>query len=360
MIPVAGHRRAALVYLFVLAGMTRFAPSQQAPEESLHGNLSTAREASQHLDPMAAQKRCRDLRGLTLTPSIIGLPTNGAYISRSSLTTSGGKSFCKVLGGIRPVDVSASDIHFEVNLPSEWNEKAVHYGGAVLDGSLDYSRGLKQPTLGPPHVMTPLQQGYVTLGSDSGHHKRYVLLPDYLNLFNASFAANDEELHNFSQDALKKTHDVAAAIISRHYGVSPRYWFFLGSSTGGHEALAVVQRWPKDYDGVMCGYPSWNGAELLLQFIRTAQALYAKGGFLPGRSTHLLQKTVLDACDALDGVKDGIVSDITSCHFDPSELLCSAKKRRGCLSRTQLRTVQTFASTQSTVQSLWRGIDGGS
>ena len=293
---------------------------------------------------------------MEIPASAIGLPTLGAHVWHTKMQHRGGAAFCRVLGGIKSPDLQAQDIRFELNLPTMWNGKAVHFGGAVFDGSLEYSDGVKQPTIGPKSGPTPLQRGYATFGSDSGHHKHHLLLPDVINVLDGSFGANSEERRNFAQDALKKTHDTAVALLRLRYGQLPVRTFFLGSSSGGHEALEVVQRWPNDYDGVMSGYPSWDGLELVLQFIRTSQALYAKGGFLPKSSTRLLFRSALKTCDALDGINDGLISDLRDCHFDPATLLCSVHGQRGCLSSQQLQTVQTFATPQETVEPVGNGI----
>ena len=293
---------------------------------------------------------------MTFPSTAIGLPTNGAFVSKASEKQSGSTPYCRVLGYIRPVDPTARDIHFEVNLPDNWNGKAVHFGGAVFDGALGYSDGLKQPTIGIKRGPTPLQRGYVTFGSDSGHHKHHLFLPDIINLIDSSFGANQEESHNFTQDALKKTHDVAVALTQQRYRRAPLRTFFLGSSSGGHEALVVAQRWPKDYDGVLSGYPSWDGMELVLQFIRTSRALYAKGGFLPRSATTLLAKSVLKECDKLDGLQDGLIADVDDCHFNPATLLCSPNVNKACLRPTQLATVQTFATEQKTTMPLANGV----
>ncbi len=95
---------------------------------------------------------------------------------------------------------------------------------------------------------------------------------------------------------------------------------------------------------------------MALEFIRTSRALYAKGGFLPRSSTKLLARSVLQACDKLDGVQDVLVSNVSACHFDPASLLCSVSPRGGCLTAQQLLTVQTFATEQRTTIPLARQI----
>ena len=266
--------------------------------------------------------------------------------------------YCKVLGGVRPVDPSAQDIRFEVNLPTHWNHKAVQFGGGVFDGWLGRTtNGLNRTVVSVASEPGPLARGFATFGGDSGHHKHYLLLPDVVNAVNASFALNAEERRNFAQDGLKKTHDAALAIITRGYGTPPSRMFFLGGSTGGREAYFVVQRWPEDYDGVLGAYAGWDQIELDLQFVRVSQAIYAKGGFLPKSKTTLLARSVLQACDAQDGLQDGIIGNVDACHFDPTTLLCPPQgKRKHCLTPQQLKTVETFATEQKTAQPLWNGV----
>lgn len=310
--------------------------------------------------PLQAQQTCNSLKALQIPASTIGLPTTGATIdSAKTMPARKGNTgpFCLVRGRIHPVDPAAQDIRFQVNLPKAWNGKAVHFGGGAFDGYLGETNGLKQPTLAIHSDLTPLARGFATFGSDSGHHKHYILLPDILNAVNARFALNMEERRNFARDGLKKTHDAAVAVIQAHYGTPPQRMFFLGGSTGGREAYFVVQRWPTDYDGVLGAFAAWDQVELDLQFIRVSQAMYAPGGFLPRALTKLLARSVMDACDKLDGLADGIISNPSACHFNPVTLLCSSTQPKGCLTPQQLHTVQVFASEQRTDVPLWNGVE---
>ena len=307
--------------------------------------------------PQDPQHACKSVATFKIPAASIGLPTNGATTSSAKLVHDERGEYCKVLGRILPVDPSAQAIRFEVNLPTMWNHKAVHFGGGLFDGWLGATNGLKHVAVSIASQPGPLQRGFVTFGGDSGHHKHYLLLPDVVNTVNASFAKDLEERRNFAQDGLKKTHDAAMAIVERRYGVRPERMFFVGGSTGGREAYFVAQRWPDDYDGVLGAYAGWDQVQLDLQFIRVSQAMYAKGGFLPKSATQLLSQSVMQQCDALDGAKDGIIANIAGCHFDPATLLCPAGKvGKHCLTSQQLITVQTFATEQKTAQPLWHGV----
>ncbi len=320
----------------------------------LIGRGQTSSLAGQGLSSKAA---CHALQGMTIEAVSIGLPTTGAYVRSTKLVWEQQSEFCKVFGGIRPVDPAAQEIRFEVNLPSAWNGKAVQFGGGGFDGWLAATSGLDSSMVSRASAPGALARGFATFGGDSGHHKHYLLLPDALNAVNASFALNTEERRNYAKDGLKKTHDAAVAIMERRYGKRPGRMFFLGGSTGGREAYFVVQRWPEDYDGVMGAFAGWDQVELDLQFVRVSQAMYAKGGFLGSAQTKLLAKAVMSTCDGLDGVTDGIIANVTACHFDPKTLLCPAGVRSShCLTSQQLHTVDTFATEQRTATPLWHGV----
>ena len=314
-------------------------------------------------DTHAAVHACADLRGHNIPAEDIGLRTRGGIVLAARDVRKDGGGYCRVLGQIRSIDPVADPIRFEVNLPETWNGKALQFGGGAFNGYLRETDGRGNTVVADKGQPTPLARGYATFGSDSGHHKHYLLLPDAFNLVNADFGLNDEERNNFASDGLKKTHDVAMALIKARYGSVPKRMYFIGGSTGGREALKVVDRWPDDYDGVMAAYAAWNQIETDLQFIHISQAMYAKGkdgqaGWLPSSKTKLLRDAVLNACDAQDGLKDRIISDPAGCHFDPAVLRCSdGKDRKGCLSDGQERTVLAFSAPQKTVFAVENGMD---
>lgn len=301
---------------------------------------------------------CGALREATLAASLIGLPTTGAEVSSAKVRHEHGVAYCRVMGRIHPVDAQANDIRFELNLPEQWNGKALQYGGGTFDGYIGKSDGLGRTAVGLKKEATPLMRGYATFGSDGGHHRSYFPLPDAINALDASFARNAEMQKNFAGDAVKKMHDVAVGLMERRYGSAPRRMYFIGGSTGGREALRAAQRYPEDYDGVLAAYAAWNQAELDLQFVRTAQALYAPGGFLGIAQTRLIARAVEERCDAKDGLRDGIISDPAGCDVRAETLRCSdGRSHHGCLSDAQLHTLETFATEQRTSMPMSDGVE---
>lgn len=277
-------------------------------------------DAAPVVPPASAQvaKTCPELGSMTIPAASIGLPTTGAAVISAVLVPAAGTGvaavaeYCKVLGDISPVDINAPKIKFQVNLPENWNNKAMMFGGGGYNGTI--ATGVGNVPAGPADKPAPLARGYATFGSDSGHQANANGSRD------GTFGANDEALKNFSSDALKKTRDVAIAIIKARYANTVQKTYFAGGSTGGREALIAVQNWPQDFDGAIVLYPAWNAASLDLQFGRITREL-AKPGAYPNRTKRkVLYDAALAACDSLDGVVDGLVSNVNACNatFNPS------------------------------------------
>lgn len=271
--------------------------------------------------PVAQPKGCTDLNGMTVPATAIGLPTTGAVVTSAQLVPAAGTGaaavgeYCKVLGDINPVDPAAPKIKFQLNLPTAWNNKAMMFGGGGYNGTI--ATGVGNVPAGPTDKAVPLGRGYATFGSDSGHQAGAFGSRD------GSFGANDEALRNFAGDALKKTRDTALEIIKARYAASPQRTYFAGGSTGGREALLAVSRWPQDFDGAIALYPAWNAVNLDLHFGRMTQALAQPGAYPSREKRKVLFDAAYLACDALDGVTDGLISNVTACDasFNPATAL---------------------------------------
>lgn len=299
----------------------------------------TAGPAQAKQEPVSfGAEQCAALSGLEIGQKAIGLPTTGAVVTQAQWVTSGLNGQCRVNGRILPVDPSAPYIGFQVNLPDNWNERALQMGGGGLNGSLVTAVGPYRNQ--PPGQPTPLEQGFVTLGSDGGHQGG-----------GGSFALNDEALLNYGQQSIKKTHDVAMALMDAAYDAEPDYFYFIGFSQGGHEALDAAGRYAEDYDGVVAGTPAYNVTMMHAGHGSVYRdALYADGGsgWVNPAKQALLVSSVYSTCDPLDGVADGIISDTEGCldAFDVQTLRCADGADLGdtCLSDAQIATLDTLAS----------------
>lgn len=268
--------------------------------------------------PVPAMTRsCAELSSFAVPATSIGLPTNGAVVTSSETIASSGTGatsvgqYCLVSGSIRPIDPNAPEIRFRVALPRDWNTKLMMFGGGGFNGTIPNVTG--NFSNAAPDSLSPLARGYAVFASDSGHQSA-------IGSSDGSFAVNDEALLNWTGDALKKTRDASVAVVQAAYGRASTRAYFLGSSTGGKEALTVAGRWPQDWNGLVSLYPARNGAATVLGLLATARALAAPGAFTSLAERSVLYRAAVAACDGLDGVRDGVISNVRGCNatFDPA------------------------------------------
>jgi feruloyl esterase len=288
--------------------------------------------------PAKAATSCADLTKLKIAASEIGLPNGGATIASAEMATVAAdpatpdvkREFCKVLGAIAPVDPNAPAVNFEVNLPAQWNGKAVQYGGGGSNGVLITGLGALRDARADTPV--PIARGFATWGTDSGHDNKKLAEP-------RAFALNDESLVNMAYAAYKKTHDVGRRIATAFYDRAPAKIYYYGGSEGGREALMMAQKFPQDFDGIVSVVPvaNYTGGNL----VRTKlAALQQNGGWINPAKVKTIQSAVNTACDKLDGLEDGVISAYGKCMsvFDPASLRCAngADTSDTCLSDAQI------------------------
>jgi feruloyl esterase len=208
-------------------------------------------------------------------------------------------AFCRVAATLAPV--TDSTIQVEVWMPAAgWNGKLQSVGNGAWAGAISY-----------PAMATALAAGYATASTDTGHTGN-----------NATFVVgHPEKLVDFAYRSVHEMTVAAKAIAASFYGSSPARSYFNGCSTGGRQALAEAQRFPDDYDGIVAGAAANYPTHLQGAQVWTAQVSHQdEAGYIPPDKYPLLHSAVLQACDALDGVKDGVLEDPTRCHFEPSVL----------------------------------------
>ena len=227
-------------------------------------------------------------------------------------------AFCRVAGVIRPT--SDSYIRFEVWLPvSDWNGKFLSAGNGGFAGSINYNS-----------MAGNLRRGYATAGTDTGHEA---------DAEDASWAFHHpERVIDFGYRAIHVTSQNAKSLIQAFYARLPRHSYFDSCSDGGREALMEAQRFPEDFDGILAGAPANFWTHMFAADIDLMQGVYGRNpaGYISSTKIPALQAAALEACDAMDGVKDGIISDPLRCHFDPAVLLCKGDDSRDCLTAPQV------------------------
>ena len=138
--------------------------------------------------------------------------------------------YCRVTGRIAPVDPAAPPINFHLNLPTSWNRKLAQLGGSGQNGVIPVAltTGMQWgPESIPPNAPYALSRGFVVYGSDSGHQgaggRGAAGAPPQ-----PDWTTNDEAFTNFAYAQMKKTRDVAVALVARFYGESIRHSYYLG------------------------------------------------------------------------------------------------------------------------------------
>jgi feruloyl esterase len=276
----------------------------------------------------AAPQSCAGLLQLPLSNTLI---TSAQVVSAGAFTPSTASSgpntfvdlpaFCRVAATLRPTDDSAIEI--EVWLPiAGWNGKFLAMGSGGWGGAIDY-QGLNYA----------LSRGYATSATDDGHEGQ-----------GGSFVLGHPE--KFIDFAYRSEHEMtikAKAIIRSFYGRDPRYSYWDGCSGGGREGLLQAYRYPDEFDGVIAGDPA--------TFRRNAWALWLANvtfkdpaSYIPPSKYSMIHQAVLDACDKIDGLKDGLIDDPTRCHFDPEVLQCKEGDAPSCLTARQVQTARVILS----------------
>ena len=124
-----------------------------------------------------------------------------------------------------------------------------------------------------------------------------------------------------------------------------------------------AQRYPADYAGIVAGDPAWYATHLAAAQIWNQQAIMGnQDSYVPTSKIPAITAAVLDKCDALDGVKDGVIDDPRKCHFDPSVLLCKSSDSDTCLTAPQVEVLKKIYAgpINSSGQQIFPGILPGS
>jgi feruloyl esterase len=281
--------------------------------------------------PLAAAT-CDSLAALKLADTtIISAKTNaaGAFAMPASappshITPTSFKrlpDFCRVEGVIQPSN--DSHIEFEVWLPSSgWNGNILGVGNGGFAGSINYS-GLADSVL----------SGYASSSADTGHEAGDV---------DGQWAlGHPEKIVDYGYRAIHETAEKSKSIVDAFYGESAKHSYFSGCSNGGRQALMEAQRYPADYDGLIAGAPSAFLTHLEALVIWLLQATEVDpASYIPANKYPAIEAAALAACDARDGVKDGVIDDPTKCNFKPAALLCRGPESDSCLTGPQITALE--------------------
>jgi hypothetical protein len=235
-----------------------------------------------------------------------------------------GIAFCRVVGVATPT--SDSHIGFEVWLPpqAQWNGKFQGEGSGGSTG-----------TISTGAMLEALKAGYASMSTDNGH------ITDTTQKNGGSeqtwALGHPQKMLDFAFRAMHLSTLAAKQVVRRFYGRRPIQSYFVGCSQGGHHALMEATRFPSDYDGIVAGAPAWHWANQMINATWNSIATLKDPTAVTAQSVVTLNKAVIAACDRLDGLADGVISDPRRCHFEPATLLCKpGSAPDSCLTQTQV------------------------
>jgi Tannase and feruloyl esterase/Tannase-like family of unknown function (DUF6351) len=249
-----------------------------------------------------------------------------------------------------PVSRYTYAITWQARLPEAWNSKFYMPGGGGTDGSV-------------PNTTSRLRQGYAAAANDSGHSN--AVNNDPLAGGSAAFGTDYLARVDFAYNAIDVTTRTAKRLVEIYYADRPEYSYFEGCSMGGREAMMVTQRFPSYFNGVVSGDPAFRITKVGVWAAYEGQQLAALArsrdlisGFgvpfanntFTNQDLQLVSNAVLKACDHLDGVADGMVSNSQACttrRVRPvlNALRCEAGKTPACLAADQVEAILNIYSS---------------
>lgn len=242
-------------------------------------------------------------------------------------STTAAAPFCRIEATARPT--ADSEIAFEVWMPTNaaWNGKYQAVGSGSSAGSIATTA-----------MAAPLASGYATMAQNNGH------VTDTTRPNGSAeqtwALGHPEKIIDFAYRAQHVTTVQAKEIIKGFYKRQITESYFVGCSQGGHHALMEASRYPHDYDGIVAGAPAWEWFNLMAAEVWNSQAFLQDPTAIVAAKNVLLNNAVIAACDANDGVMDGVIGDPRTCTFDPAVLQCAGGDEPNCLTPAQVNAAK--------------------
>jgi feruloyl esterase len=233
------------------------------------------------------------------------------------------RPFCRVAGVVEPA------IRFEVWLPlTGWNGRFEGLGLGAFSGAVPYAQ-----------MAAALAEGYAVGGTDTGHESGG---RDATWAMTPQGTLNTTAVEDWIYRGIHAMTQKSQAVVQAVYGARARHSYFVGCSSGGHQALTEAQRYPDDYDGIVAGAPANYWTHLMagqMWYGLATRVDPASSLELPTDKLALIHQAALKACDARDGVRDGVIENPLSCRFDPRVLACRGPAGPDCLTAPQVQAL---------------------
>jgi hypothetical protein len=263
--------------------------------------------------PKIACQELRALTGLDLTVVTAELVAAAGDIPE----------YCRVSAQALP------QLQMDFTLPSLWNRRMFMAGNGGFAGDQ-----LDAPNRANARG-SAARGGFVYAVTNTGHDNRTDP--------GASFGQDRQKLLDYGFRSLHVTAETAKRIASAYYDAATVRSYYTGCSTGGRQGLILAQRFPKDFDGIVAGAPVLNFTGTMVEFACDAQAFAEAPISLPLQK--VLAEKIYSACDANDGVRDGVIGDPRRCDFKPARDLpkCEgAAETNACFNPAQIKALEKY------------------
>lgn len=305
--------------------------------------------------PQDAERKCAELASLkianTTISEVVEVPAGKPYVVpnlfAAPVTVISLPEHCVVHGEVnhhKGTDGKEYGDKFELRMPSGWLGRFLFLGGGGLDGLLSPAIGFQGPTV-KPDSKSALGMGYAVASTDGGHQAAGGVPID------GSFGSDPDARMDYNYRSTRLVTDVARQVIAAYYGQPIKHSYFMGCSNGGREGMIAGQRYPDYFDGIVAGAPAfnlthaaiaeaWNTVQLASIAPKKADGTPDLAQSLTESDLKLLVSAVLEKCDRLDGLKDGMIFNPEACRFDPVALRCVAGQTSGCLADAKVTALQ--------------------
>jgi feruloyl esterase len=265
--------------------------------------------------------------------------TSSEPIAAGVLKT-GGKDIpahCRLAGRmferVGPIDGKTYAIGFEMRLPLKWNGRFWYQANGGIDGAVVTATG---NTSGGGPLTSALLQGFAVISSDAGHSAAQ----------NPTFGIDPQARLDYGYQAVGKLTPMAKSVIRQAYGKRPERSYIGGCSNGGRHTMVAAARYADQYDGYLVGSPGFNLPKAAVANIYGAQQ-YAPLATVPDdlstawtqAERQFVSNKVLERCDALDGVADGLVQNVRACqrtfNLSTDVPTCGGPRNGTCLTAAQ-------------------------
>ncbi len=286
------------------------------------------------IDDVEITKSAMMPAGTAVPPAYPGAPTSGPL-----------PEHCRVDGVInrrKGADGEEFGISFALALPdaAAWNGDFIMQGGGGGNGVVAYPIGASYSG-----DKSALGRGFAVASTDTGHKAK-------TGPFDFSFMRDQQAYLDFAFLANAEVAGVAKKIIAQYYAKSAAYSYFVGCSTGGREGMILSQRYPSVFNGIVSGDPAMRTGLSNLAISKWIPAAYNQAApkdesgkplidkFLTDGDRKVFMDALMKQCDGKDGVVDGMISDPTSCDFDPAALACKPGQSDVCIAPEKVAAIK--------------------